>query len=124
MAKAYFIMRKDLGMSPGKLAVQVGHGTDYIHINQTKDYGQWMAQGRRKKIVTEVKDQVELIEIVTLLRDRKVKFNEIWDAGLTELNGTTFTGLVILPIEDEELPGRIKFLPKWKDNKPKVEETK
>ena len=58
MAKAYFVMRKDLNMSPGTLAVQVGHGTDYIHLKQSKAYGYWLAQGLRKKIVTEVGSQL------------------------------------------------------------------
>lgn len=31
--KAYYIMREDLNMSEAKLAVQVGHGTDMIHMH-------------------------------------------------------------------------------------------
>ena len=45
MIKAYYVMRRDLKMSPAKLAVQVGHGTqllmreaDYYELKDWENY--------------------------------------------------------------------------------------
>lgn len=112
--RVYLVMRQDLNMSPGKLAVQVGHGVDYVHANKTGSYREWMSASKRRKIVVSVADAQELAEIKALLIQRSVPYHEIWDAGLTEFNRPTHTGLVITPWPQELIPGKIKFLPLWK----------
>ena len=44
-----FILRKDLGISPAKLAVQVGHGTGFIYEN--KDENPFFEDWLNKKMV-------------------------------------------------------------------------
>lgn len=114
LPRVYLVMRKDLKMSPGKLAVQVGHGVDCVHLKKTGSYRKWMEDSRRRKIVVSVADALELAEIKALLIQRTVPYHEIWDAGLTEFNQPTHTGLVILPWPQELVPGKVKFLPLWK----------
>lgn len=114
LPRVYLVIRRDLNMSPGKLAVQVGHGIDYVHTKKTGCYREWMEASKRRKIVVSVADANELAEIKALLIKRAVPYNEIWDAGLTEFNHPTHTGIVILPWPQELVPGKIKFLPLWK----------
>lgn len=114
LPRVYLVMRQDLKMSPGKLAVQVGHGVDYVHAKKTGCYREWMEASKRRKIIVSVADASELAEIKALLIQRTTPFNEIWDAGLTEFNQPTHTGIVILPWPQELVPGKIKFLPLWK----------
>lgn len=114
MPKVYLVLRKDLNMSAGKLAVQVGHGVDYVHLKKTGSYREWLENSNRKKIVTQINDAIELAELKVLLIQRSVPYCEIWDAGLTEFKTPTQTGIVILPWPPELVPGRVKALPLWK----------
>jgi peptidyl-tRNA hydrolase len=107
-------MRRDLNMTPGKLAVQVGHGVDFVHVKKTSCYREWTEVSRRRKIVVAVADAHELAEVKALLIERSTPYHEIWDAGLTEFKSPTHTGIVIPPWPQELLPGKIKFLPLWK----------
>lgn len=111
MVKAYFILRKELGMSRSKLSVQVGHGTDFIHENKKHNpfFEGWLNEneGNRRKIVLEIKSKEKLINIINLLRQKNIPFQKIYDAGYTEFDGKTLTGIVIYPIEESMLPDRI-----------------
>lgn len=108
--KAYFLLRKDLNMSPAKLAVQVGHGVDFIHTSPV-DLGDWYKDDRRK-IVLQVEDEAALEKISKLLEERNVDFKFIEDKGFTEFQKETITGIVIYPTRD--VPGMIKHLPTYK----------
>jgi len=114
LPRVYIVMRQDLNMSPGKLAGQVGHGVDFVHVKKTASYREWMESARRRKIVVAVKDLQELAEIKALLVERQVPSHDIWDAGLTEFKEPTHTGLVIPPWPQSLIPGKVKFLPLWK----------
>lgn len=128
--RAYFILRKDLGLSPGKLAAQVGHGCDAIHLLATGSpwpaeggreleprdvefYRGWTGSGRRK-IVVSVAGERELASLIELLRTRGVAFSAIDDLGLTELPGPTRTGVVLLPAPESITPGVVRHLPLWR----------
>jgi peptidyl-tRNA hydrolase len=134
--KSFFIFRADLGMSSAKLAVQVGHGTDMIHMcaplgrspvevsgvrpemvisdlaKTVSAYGEWLASDRTK-IVLDVPSKEALDEARGLLKTRGVSFCDVVDKGLTELGGVTVTGLVIFPVDEKELPGRVRHMPKY-----------
>ena len=57
MLRAFYLLRQDLEMSPGKLAVQVGHGTGLIYMNryQIPNLEEWMSDFDATKIVLRVK---------------------------------------------------------------------
>lgn len=113
--KAYYILRRDLNMSSAKMAVQVGHGTDMVHSCTGFDiYMLWKSQDRRK-IVLSIKTEVKLNNLITVLREKSILHKEIVDLGLTELDGLTMTGIVILPIEEDKLPKQVQRLQLWRD---------
>lgn len=93
MIKAYFVMRKDLNMSPAKLAVQVGHGTQYlIKLIGYDVFQEWSTLYDSRKIICEVSSEQKLINLADALRN-KVPVCEIVDSGYTEFNGKTLTGI-------------------------------
>lgn len=122
MIKVVYIIRTDLKMSIAKTAVQVGHGTDFVHnrtfLDHSGDYGwkydlwycKWMGEANRRKAVVAIKTETKLKNIIQTLKDNDIRYNEIWDKGYTELNGDTMTGVVIHPIDDEELPKAVRRL--------------
>lgn len=102
-------------MSTAKLAVQVGHGTDMVHSWTGFDtYMLWKSQDRRK-IVLSIKTKIKLNNLIMLLQKENIAYREIVDLGLTELDGLTMTGIVILPIERDKLPKQVQRLQLWKD---------
>ena len=115
MIKTIYVIRKDLNMSGPKISVQVGHGTDFIHmrtlLDHTGEYGRkydiwyarWIANDRRKSLVG-IKGETQLKNLMKTLKDANIRFNEIWDKGYTELDGETLTGVVIHPIDSDEEP--------------------
>jgi len=113
MIKAMYVMREDLNMSSAKLAVQVGHGTDFIHVNSHNaddcEYDGWIEQNRRK-IVVRIKTEIKLKNLMKVLDDNNILYDQIWDAGYTEFDGATFTGIVIQPIDDSRLPKAVTRL--------------
>ncbi len=115
MYKAYYILRRDLNMSTAKLAVQVGHGTYLVHAWSGFDaYMLWKSQDRRK-IVLSIKTEAKLNNLITLLQEKLIQYREIVDLGLTELDGLTMTGIVIMPIDEDKLPKQIQRLQLWRD---------
>ena len=121
MIKAFYLIRKDLQMSATKLGIQIGHGTDIIHLEANPDaQGQlefarfkgWLAADRRK-IVLGVKTLEKLMNLAKSLEEAKIPYDIIRDKGYTEFDGVeTVTGLIILPIEKEELPKNVRRLRK------------
>lgn len=100
MIKAYFIMRKDLGMTPAKLAVQVGHGTQ--QLMRKADYYEllsWEASSDSRKIVCEISSEEKMNNLYNIFKEF-VTTCEIWDSGYTEFNGRTKTGICLLYNED------------------------
>lgn len=115
MLKAYYILRQDLNMSEAKLAIQVGHGTDMVHVwSGFKVYQLWKSQNRRKVILA-VKTEIKLNNLITILSECGIPHKKIIDLSLTELDGLTTTGVVILPINKDSLPKQVQRLQLWKD---------
>lgn len=117
--KAWFVMLRDI-MSSGKLAVQIGHGTDYIHMSAAENphYANWMRAdvGNRRKIVLGAKTKADLDKIAAECADAGMLCSLIVDAGLTEFNGVaTVTGLVVHPHPDNAVPSSLKRAQAWKD---------
>jgi PTH2 family peptidyl-tRNA hydrolase len=104
--KQVIVVRKDLGMSCGKIAVQVAHASlEAAEISRRENpdlYRAWKEEGA-KKVVLEVKSEEELIEIYREALDKGLVSVLIRDAGLTELEPGTATAVGIGPHEEESI---------------------
>jgi PTH2 family peptidyl-tRNA hydrolase len=115
--KAWFIMRTDIEMSPGKLAVQVGHGTDFIHMlgDRNPYYTFWMhAQGGNRRKIVLRGDIDHILKVKAACEEVGMVCHLIGDAGLTEFNGPTVTGMCICPHNDAFAPKILKRTQAWK----------
>ncbi len=104
--KLVVVVRDDLDLSCGKIAVQVAHASVECAIraikNSKKIFDEWYREGQRK-IVVMVKDMDDLL----FLKDKAEKFKLITclirDAGLTEVPPGTVTCLGIGPGDEQTI---------------------
>lgn len=117
--KAWFVMRRDLEMSTAKFGVQIGHGSDLIHMARdfNPHYEDWISEeiGNRRKIVLGAKTLADLEKIEAQASQAGMTATFIRDAGLTEFGKETVTGLVIHPHPDNAIPASLKRAQAWKD---------
>ncbi len=104
--KQVIVVRTDLGMSPGKLAVQVAHGSvgsaDAARREHRGWFSAWLAEGQ-KKVVVKAASERELHELRKAANREGLPNMLIQDAGLTELAPGTTTALGIGPAPNEAL---------------------
>lgn len=100
MIKAYYVFRKDLNMTPAKLAVQCGHGTQLLMLSENyKILEDWKLNSDSRKVVCEISSEEKLHNLYNTLTEY-IDIEEIWDSGYTEFNGKTLTGIAFM-IDDE-----------------------
>ncbi len=114
--KMTIVVRKDLNMSVGKIAAQVGHAVLncykealYLNNNYVKN---WENSGSAK-IVLQVNSLKELNEIKELAKLNKLPYAMIADAGRTEVEPGTVTVISIGPgpvDEVDKVTGRLELL--------------
>ncbi len=118
LVKSWFLMRLDLPMSQGKFGVQIGHGTDMIHLTSANNpyYSRWVdpAEGNRRKIVLRAKNVADLEKIKADCEAVGMTAIFIVDAGYTEFNGPTISGLVVCPHDDALIPSSLKRAQSWR----------
>ncbi|MCS7123701.1 MAG: peptidyl-tRNA hydrolase Pth2 [Candidatus Aenigmarchaeota archaeon] len=111
--KQVIIVRKDLKMSKGKLAVQCCHACiGALRQVEKEIIEKWEREGA-KKIILKVKNLEELKEIEKKLKKNKIKYFLVIDAGKTQLEKETITCIGIGPIEEkkiDKITGRLKLL--------------
>jgi len=98
--KMVLVTRKDLKLSPGKLAAQVAHAAVACALstkkNNSKWFNKWQIEGAKKAVV-----KVECIEDFFSLKEKaeqlKIGAHIIEDAGHTEIPAGTKTILGIGP---------------------------
>ncbi len=111
--KQCIIVREDLKLSKGKLAVQVAHAA--VSASEFADreaYEAWK-EGGQKKVVLRAPSLQDLFELKELARKHGISTALIQDAGLTEVPPGTVTVLGIGPAEVGELDritGHLKLL--------------
>lgn len=124
MTKQVIIVRKDLNMSPGKLAAQVAHasmgallksleldlrefkGKSSVGIYANLDSSQPafdFLTGSFTKVVLQVESEAELQQIYEEALESGIVAANIVDEGRTELNGPTFTCVGLGPEESSKL---------------------
>lgn len=114
--KQVIIVRKDLKIGKGKLAVQVAHASisSFIKIyNKDKIKAEeWLKSGQ-KKVVVKVKNLEELLKIYEELNNKGYNPVLIKDKGLTQVPEGTITCIGIGPIETkkiDEVTSKLKLL--------------
>ncbi|MFP3220167.1 MAG: peptidyl-tRNA hydrolase Pth2 [Candidatus Marsarchaeota archaeon] len=112
--KLVVAVRKDLGMSCGKIAVQVAHASVMAALaaEGSHTFSVWLAGGQ-KKIVVKVRDLDELRRLEEEARRRGVVVHEVQDMGLTEVPPGSITCAALGPAASSELDpftGHLKLL--------------
>ncbi|MGA1872302.1 MAG: peptidyl-tRNA hydrolase Pth2 [Thermoplasmatota archaeon] len=104
--KLVIVVRKDLKLTPGKLAVQVAHAAVNctIKCKRSNDrwFKNWYNEGQ-KKVVVKVDTQRDLHEIKTIAEQLGITTSLVQDAGLTEVPPGTITCLGIGPGPNPEI---------------------
>ena len=114
--KLVVVVRDDLKLTPGKLAVQVAHAAVNCAFSTKKEnnkwYTSWYREGQ-KKVVVRAFDLAHLHELQVHAKDLRLATSLITDAGLTEIPPGTITCLGIGPGPDDivdKITGELKLL--------------
>lgn len=95
--KQVILIRKDLGMSKGKIGAQAAHAAvEAVLRSDKKMVSDWRGQGM-KKITLKVEDEKELYKYLQIAKDSGLITALITDAGRTEIAPGTPTCLGIGP---------------------------
>lgn len=112
--KQVIVVRKDITMSPAKLAVQVAHAcVGAIEKSKHLNFDLWFKHGfEQKKVVLQVNNFEELSSLYHLAESKNLLPYLVIDAGLTELPPSTPTCIGFPPYKSEiidELTGKLKL---------------
>lgn len=114
--KQVIVVRRDVKMGKGKLAVQVAHASVAAlleALNSRKEWvDTWLRQGQ-KKIVVRVDSLDELLRIYDRAKNAGLPTALISDRGLTQLEPGTITAVGIGPAPSkriDEITGELKLL--------------
>ncbi len=101
--KQVILVRQDLKLPKGKLAVQVAHASVGAMVKSHKDdIKKWESVGQ-KKVVLKVKDKDELLKYNRLAEDAGLVTSIIIDAGRTVVEPGTMTCVGIGPDSEEKI---------------------
>jgi PTH2 family peptidyl-tRNA hydrolase len=104
--KLVLVIRTDLQLSKGKLAVQVAHAAVLCSLEakkkRTRIFNAWLNEGQ-KKVVIKVKTLDDLLALKIDAKKLGIISCLVQDAGLTEVPPDTITCLGLGPAETLEL---------------------
>ena len=114
--KLVVVVREDLKLSAGKLAVQVAHAAvscaQSAKRDKTKWYRSWWDEGQRK-VVLRAFDLAHLNELEAKAKKARLTVETVADAGLTEVPPGTVTCLGIGPAPENKVDPVTGDLPLW-----------
>ncbi|RUM33241.1 MAG: peptidyl-tRNA hydrolase [Archaeoglobus sp.] len=114
MYKQVIVLRADLNLSRGKLAVQAAHAAIIgCELSNKNIVEKWKLEGQ-KKIALSVRSERELFELRDRARKLGLVAEVVRDAGLTEVPAGTPTALVIGPDEESKIDKVTGNLPLFK----------
>lgn len=111
--KQCIVVRDDLKLSKGKLAVQVAHAAVSTYEIASDEVREAWRESGQKKVVLRVAALQDLFELKEIARKHGLPAVLITDAGLTEVPPGTITVLGIGPaevVELDKLTGDLKLL--------------
>ena len=104
--KQVIAVRTDLGMSKGKTAVQVAHGSvsaaEKTRVSHQDVWKSWFREGQ-KKVAVKVQSEEQILELQKSAALNSLPFAVIRDAGMTELPPGTTTVIGIGPAKEEDI---------------------
>lgn len=113
MYKQVILVRQDLNLPKGKLAVQVAHASLDSYLKAKKKITLlWKITGA-KKVVLKVKDEKELLDFKRKISKEKIACSLITDAGKTVIKAGTITCLGVGPeLEDkiDRITGKLSMM--------------
>ncbi|MCX8206510.1 MAG: peptidyl-tRNA hydrolase Pth2 [Methanothrix sp.] len=111
--KQCIVVRDDLKLSTGKLAVQVAHASIMaMELARKEIVEQWKGEGMRK-IALRGRDEEHLFRLKSEAESLGIPAAIVRDAGLTEIPPGTVTALGLGPAPDElmdRVTGRLSLL--------------
>jgi len=111
--KQVILVREDLKLPKGKLAVQVAHASlDVALKSDKKIVERWKNQGG-KKVVLKIADERDLFKYMSMLENEGIKVALIKDAGHTVVEPGTITCLGVGPDSEEKIDkvtGKLKMV--------------
>jgi len=111
--KQVILVREDLKLDKGKMAVQVAHASLEAALRSDKEIiKKWRAKGM-KKVVLKIKNKEELFKYKEIAKDNNLKTALITDAGRTAIEPGTKTCLAIGPDEEkkiDDITGNLKMM--------------
>ena len=100
------VVRTDLGISKGKMAVQVAHAAVNCALkskkSDTSNFNKWFGEGQ-KKVVVKGPNESALQDLQRRAREVGLISSLVTDAGLTEVPPGTVTCLGIGPAPDSKI---------------------
>lgn len=113
MYKQVVVVRRDLRLDKGKLAVQVAHASlDSYRKSDPDARKKWESSGG-KKVVLKVDGLKDLLELHKKAKELGLPCSLIRDAGKTQIPPGTITALGIGPSREDDLDkvtGKLKIL--------------
>ena len=114
--KQAIVVRTDLQMGKGKIAVQVAHAAVSAVLKTQKSRREWLEawleQGQ-KKVVLKVSNLDELLDLYRRAKEEGLPAVVVRDAGLTQLEPGTITAIAIGPAPAymvDKVTGTLKLL--------------
>ncbi|MFT4283104.1 MAG: peptidyl-tRNA hydrolase Pth2 [Candidatus Woesearchaeota archaeon] len=101
MYKQIIIIRNDLKLPKGKLAVQTAHAS-IDSAFKSLNFKKWREEGQ-KKVLLKVDDLKDLLKYYNKAKDLNFSTSLIKDAGKTVVSPGTITAIGIGPEKEEEL---------------------
>lgn len=124
MTKMVIVVRRDLNMRKGKIAVQACHAVlnaitdngvvenNIMCIPFGEDLDNWFYDGLSTKICVVVNSKEELLEIFNKAKEKNLPVALVEDVGKTEFHGKpTLTCLAIGPCKNEQIDEITGHLP-------------
>ena len=100
------VVRTDIGISKGKMAVQVAHAAVNCALkskkSDTSNFNKWFGEGQ-KKVVVKGPNESALQDLQRRAREVGLISSLVTDAGLTEVPPGTVTCLGIGPAPDSKI---------------------
>jgi PTH2 family peptidyl-tRNA hydrolase len=114
--KMVIVTRRDLDLSPGKLAAQVAHAAVACALDTKRDNSKWFSKWQNeggKKAVVKVDSEQDFYSLKEKAEELKIVANIISDAGHTEIPAGTNTVLGIGPAPNniiDQVTGKLPVL--------------